>query len=1754
MKKSVKGFSVDTVSKDVASRKKRKRGVLKNGVVYNMVLPGKPVGGSWGSEAGNTTESDSVNMEEEFWVEKTSVNYGEGDVFERKNNNQTPKGPRLVTKQALGKPLSRINFLGNDNDDDILLDEPVVLLFPLKKLVDVFARKSFALDVDLVNISGKSAQDKLAVVRKLFSKINGFGGASILSKFSGIIQVTFTSESCLIKATKLAADVKILVNTDLKKSTGCSDWAVVLKEIPVGTLTEAVHTVLAEFGAAKWSILIGKNAVHVARSDLNKMTWDIRDHYRVLLYTFSMRTNTYNIWNFIGFVDGKTCVIDRHPVTYVWTRCAIVCFELVKLLDAIMRTTPMLKSAYLHWFYLGSAKCAKCGKLGHTFLDCVTGEKPFSGGLPCRVLSDVDKSRLTAIYAKRLVPVAHSVSFGGVLWAKIVPTLQVSSVLNDRFAALECSLASLAKHVNKLAKRLNASGPTSLGVATGGETVVGAANFDSSVVSRMEETLRILLVIVMSLSARLDNINLVWKFVMCNIQSINVPAKQKDIVHWHKKIGNLIKDRFDGVWVFTSGLDTGFLGAGVAIIMDVSLTQYVSKISKVPGRLLSIKLLFKNKLSVSILGLYAGAFSVVQFFQAANATMFSNEFAATAGFSDLDAMWDVVRKIMVFLANEVFKKKWFKDYNDVFTKESSKFHKLELLVSRLVKTSQSTCHNEFISLLDVWGSLDDNNASIVRSFFLSSSPFNTIWSAFSKVILDYLVVNNELILESGPVVPDIPEEWYHQYKPLSYVFDEAFWSVMQPIKFLELFGVVSDLLDGKAASLSGISNKLWKHCDRSVLDMLLMLLNFCLSCESVPERVLMNTQLIALIKTAYKILFKILSDRISLAYSTHDILHGDNFSVLKGTTTQTPIFAIGLVVEDALKKNRKLWLEHLEKCLVKIKMCGKFIWFFGNIHRNWTNRVMTNFGLFDGYHVHDGLDQGKVFSPLLWCIFYDPLLCEVRCQKSVYNYRLNSHFVSRSSHTEFQAGFSFFFAARAFVDDTIWVGSSQAATQYILNIASEFFRINNILINNDKTVAIPINSRISNLSFFISSLPISIAKKGKSYHLAKAHLDVHFFSNLVLKKAVSDKQFLYLVSAVLHSIISYRTQFSFVSVGVCNKWDILICKSLKLKSGLPFNFSSDTIYHPSFYGLKSFSQCQSKSKIALLISFANFCGVLGQLFSYKFHNLQVLINFPAHVCVSASNNFLLGVVCILFDYNLSLGGSLASAFWLYDGVSMFTVLDKSLFFKFFFVIVMEMSSTGTPLSSKRDWILVAQFLSGSSFLLHFSVNICESNDFVSVRDHLSQVGSDILSVYMDGSLKNLGILDCQDDAAAFFEDINLGLGVSVRGLISSTLAKLQAIALALEYMPKLHSVRLFSDSQAALDACKSELGLMCSDFCNWCWVECQHIRNVICSKNLKVSWHKVKGHSGILGNEHTDGLADAASFSDWFFSPCVSEHFLVADGGIVSGNSRHFVQDVFQAVCHARWEVGSGSSFLVDGLLSDVDWLRSSQVWHPDSHMATSFTSRCTADSCTYFMKALYYQLPVAVRKRFYDKCYLSVLCLYCTEVEISDHVFSYMVNSLAHCQILNSGMLSWKRLSSLFLSFSCVLQLLSTCAPDFLVSSALFKSFVFNGWFSETVSVFHDPKVAGVRIIDFAYSLCLAFRDDIWLVRVKHHLFMKKCGLIPMNGSASTSISGSALKFSTGVIKLLGMSEAFGVCFGFCKHYLFFSGIDFSVSVVITA
>ncbi|KAG9296511.1 hypothetical protein G9A89_015103 [Geosiphon pyriformis] len=187
-------------------------------------------------------------------------------------------------------------------------------------------------------------------------------------------------------------------------------------------------------------------------------------------------------------------------------------------------------------------------------------------------------------------------------------------------------------------------------------------------------------------------------------------------------------------------------------------------------------------------------------------------------------------------------------------------------------------------------------------------------------------------------------------------------------------------------------------------------------------------------------------------------------------------------------------------------------------------------------------------------------------------------------------------------------------------------------------------------------------------------------------------------------------------------------------------------------------------------------------------------------------------------------------------------------------------------------------------------------------------------------------------------------------------------------------------------------------------------------------------------------------------------------------------------------------------------------------------------------MKALHHHFPVAVCKHVYNRYYPSVTCLFCGDVEISDHVFFCFSDAADYAHLVDVHASIWESHSGLSQSFSCVLQLLSIHFSDVIVDTALCKNFVFCEWYHESVSIFKNPKVAAQNIVAFVYDFS----------------FMEKSGLMPHDSSVSLAIFGFFSVLSAGVVRLLGITDAFGIGFGYRRHCLFFLGIGDKASVHI--
>ncbi|KAG9284415.1 hypothetical protein G9A89_023672 [Geosiphon pyriformis] len=507
------------------------------------------------------------------------------------------------------------------------------------------------------------------------------------------------------------------------------------------------------------------------------------------------------------------------------------------------------------------------------------------------------------------------------------------------------------------------------------------------------------------------------------------------------------------------------------------------------------------------------------------------------------------------------------------------------------------------------------------------------------------------------------------------------------------------------------------------------------------------------------------------------------------------------------------------------------------------------------------------------------------------------------------SGLTSYFAASAFVDNTIWVGNCLSTTQKILDIVSEFFSVNDISINASKTVAILINQGVKDVSLSISGSNILVAKRKESHWL----------------------------------------QFSCVLKSVCD---------------------SDALHHPELFGLRTFDQVLTENLLASLISFANAGGILGRLFDHRL-NAQA----PSPVFDQTADRF---------NELLSAGGGVI-------------VLDKRL----------------DPRDLVSAWFTLVNFVSAGGLLGGGFVPFCLTSagvscDFSYVHTQLLASGLDPVTIYTDGSVKCMGSVSACGGVAAYFPGVNASIGVSVNGLLSLILVELQAIALALECVPGSSLVVLFTDSQVSLDMCCFRFGGFGPDFWNKCWIEKEYISQIISKKSLSVTWNKVKGHSGDVGNECANFYTNSAVISSFILTPVVPFYFLRVEGRPVSGNAHQFVKALFNAVNFVGWEARYVGVFVDAIPYDDFDRARTFSVWHSDGKIGSGFTSSTSALLHSYFIKALHCHLLVAARKRLYNSKYPSVACIRCGLLENSDHTFSCLSDNNARKELLSAAALDW--------------------------------------------------------------------------------------------------------------------------------------------------
>lgn len=144
----------------------------------------------------------------------------------------------------------------------------------------------------------------------------------------------------------------------------------------------------------------------------------------------------------------------------------------------------------------------------------------------------------------------------------------------------------------------------------------------------------------------------------------------------------------------------------------------------------------------------------------------------------------------------------------------------------------------------------------------------------------------------------------------------------------------------------------------------------------------------------------------------------------------------------------------VKKTLNRIKIRGPLEKFLTELYTNRRIKVITAAGLTEGFQAEDGIDQGEVISPLIWRIFYDPLLSRIQNTEEGYKMEVEKN-ISLEKETNTKEKYNT--PCLAFADDTTWIAKTEKEMQRIVNKAQEFYDLNDIEINPKKSELVVIN-------------------------------------------------------------------------------------------------------------------------------------------------------------------------------------------------------------------------------------------------------------------------------------------------------------------------------------------------------------------------------------------------------------------------------------------------------------------------------------------------------------------------------------------------------------------------------------------------------------------------------------------------------------------------------------------------------------------------
>src|SRR6201988_2830769 len=283
---------------------------------------------------------------------------------------------------------------------------------------------------------------------------------------------------------------------------------------------------------------------------------------------------------------------------------------------------------------------------------------------------------------------------------------------------------------------------------------------------------------------------------------------------------------------------------------------------------------------------------------------------------------------------------------------------------------------------------------------------------------------------------------------------------------------------------------------------------------------------------------------------------------------------------------------------------------------NRQNEVITNFGLTDSYQVQNDIDQEETITPLLWRIYYDPLITHIHSTFPGYSISTSwSTNLKNSTTSNLETNCS----VLAYMDDTLWIASSQEELANILLTAESFYNMANIKVNPTKSILLS-NAKLNTyhpISFNSEILPLWPAYQPFKFlgcwftlnnkYIKQSQLILFESSQLVKiasTKQITDTQACYIINTVITPTIEYRLHNIVLNQSTCEKIFKQHINLVKHKAKLCRTIPTSILLHPHIYNIKNIWDIQLQHHIPNFIKWLNNTSLLGISTQIRVQQLQ----------------------------------------------------------------------------------------------------------------------------------------------------------------------------------------------------------------------------------------------------------------------------------------------------------------------------------------------------------------------------------------------------------------------------------------------------------------------------------------------------------------------------------------------------------------------